>query len=107
MAMITFLRGNMCALEFVKKLPSLVFEELTEENELGVCIKTYSLAGDVMEAVSKAFKGETIVVYYNDELIYEYYHCERCGCTDEARYRAGCCYNSDETTDYYRHDDEI
>lgn len=106
MALITILDTDMCVMDFVQKLPSIVFEDLNEDNQFGIAIKTYSLAEDVKEAVSKTFKGQTIVVYYDDDVLYESYVCDRCGSKSKRHYKAATCY-AEDAKDHYDPNDEI
>ena len=106
MALITILDTDLCIMEFVGKLPTIVFEDLDEDNQFGITIKTYSLAEDVKDAVSKAFKGHTILVYYDDDVLYESYICDHCGSKSKRHYKAGTCY-AEDAKEHYDPNDEI
>jgi hypothetical protein len=102
MATVTFSNGEMMLEEFVAKLPSLSFEPITEDIELGCSITTYSSIEDVKCAVEKAFKETTIVVKFNDNAIFKAYFCPTCHSTSPT-----CDSTCDSTTPHYNPNDEI
>jgi hypothetical protein len=95
MATLTFFNGEMCLAEFVAHLPSLSFEPITEKNELGWAITTYSSKEDVKAALEKVFKEIRLTVKFDGDTIFESYFCSECHSTKNTMM---CCYEEPHYT---------